>query len=107
MPVCAFFLEGRCGAAACPYNHVRLSAEAPVCTAFRTGYCAKGTACAARHSLVCPAGAACANRAACRFHHPAPKRAREGAGADASAGGDPESKRPRRSMLPAFARAPE
>jgi hypothetical protein len=120
MPVCSFFLEGRCGAEACPYLHVRVSPSAPVCTAFVAGFCPRGLACTLRHSLVCPAlarpGGACANRARCRFHHPAPlqaarKRAappapQEAAGAalaDADAANG-VSKKPRMSMLPAFAR---
>jgi hypothetical protein len=70
MPVCTFFLEGRCTSAACPYLHVNVSPEAAVCTAFAQGYCARGASCTLRHALTCPAGAACPNRAVCRLHHP-------------------------------------
>jgi hypothetical protein len=116
MPVCSYFLEGRCGAAACPYNHVRVSPSAPLCAAFRSGFCPRGLACELRHSLLCPSlqrGGACSNRARCRFHHPAPaagaQRAAPPPAGPAGAAADPApppAKRPRHSMLPAFAREP-
>ena len=107
MPVCSYFLEGRCGAAACPYLHVQVSPSAPACQAFLSGYCPRGLRCTLRHTLVCPslaAGAPCPNRARCRFHHPAPLLARRARGRDAPQDDDAPAppKRPRRSMLPAF-----
>jgi hypothetical protein len=119
MAVCSFFEEGRCGAEACPYLHVRVSPSAPLCTAFVAGFCPRGLACTLRHSLLCPSlaragGGVCANRARCRFHHPAPleaagKRAAPVLPADAAAdaadaAARDASKKPRLSMLPAFAR---
>jgi len=102
MPVCTFFLEGRCGAEDCPYSHVQVSPDAPACASFQAGYCPHGARCGLRHTLTCPAAAAgrpCAARARCRLHHPG-ERGRGRAAADRE--GRRESL-----LLPAFARAEE
>jgi hypothetical protein len=69
MPVFSSFLEGRCGAEACPYLH---SPTAPVCIAFVAGFCPRGLACTLRHSLVCPARHPAPLEAAHKWAAPAP-----------------------------------
>ncbi|ORY93027.1 hypothetical protein BCR43DRAFT_362317 [Syncephalastrum racemosum] len=73
MPHCAFFQKGGfCSNEACPYPHVRVSTQAPVCRAFAMqGYCAKGLQCHNKHIHVCPEFAEtgkCSN-ANCRMPH--------------------------------------
>jgi hypothetical protein len=66
--------QGVCTASACPYLHVNVNPDAPVCQGFVRGFCATGEACVNKHTLVCQPFAAtgvCPNRTRCRFHHPA------------------------------------
>ncbi|TRY67086.1 hypothetical protein TCAL_05151, partial [Tigriopus californicus] len=51
MPACKFFQLGQCGRDHCPYNHVKVSADAALCPAFRQGYCPQGQACTLRHAM--------------------------------------------------------
>lgn len=54
-PHCIHFQEGNCSKQDCPYAHVHVGADAPVCEAFaRLGYCEKGAECAERHAFECP-----------------------------------------------------
>lgn len=54
-PTCLHFAKGNCSKADCPYTHVRVAANAPVCRAFAIyGYCEKGVECAERHVYECP-----------------------------------------------------
>ncbi|KAI8593714.1 hypothetical protein BDZ88DRAFT_492984 [Geranomyces variabilis] len=82
MPVCVHFERGRCTKESCPYLHVKLSLEAPVCRAFATeGFCALGDQCVERHICECPDFAATGKcpKAKCRLPHK-PKRARPDSG---------------------------
>jgi hypothetical protein len=100
MPVCTFFMQGRCAAEACPYLHTQVSPDAPVCTAFAQGYCARGATCPMLHALTCPAVAAgkpCPNRAACRLYHKSPAEQRDGGNGNRRAK-RPHSKEPRRQV---------
>ena len=42
MPVCSYFLQGRCNFDSCPYRHVNVNPKAEVCKHFLKGYCSKG-----------------------------------------------------------------
>lgn len=42
MPVCQFFLRGKCSNDNCPYSHVNVSKKAKVCEDFLKGFCARG-----------------------------------------------------------------
>ncbi|KAI8393823.1 uncharacterized protein BYT42DRAFT_640945 [Radiomyces spectabilis] len=72
MPHCVHFQRGRCSNDDCPYPHVRVSPDAPICRAFATeGYCPKGLECPQKHVHVCPEFAEtskCSN-ANCRLPH--------------------------------------
>lgn len=55
VPACTHFLRGNCTKTACPYPHVNVSFDAPVCRHFATlGFCAKGVSCGDRHVFECP-----------------------------------------------------
>lgn len=54
MPTCKFFLEGVCTAEDCPYQHVKVNAQADICASFLKGYCVNGTDCKQRHVMACP-----------------------------------------------------
>ncbi|KAF7191219.1 Zinc finger CCCH domain-containing protein [Pseudocercospora fuligena] len=55
VPACTHFLRGNCTRTACPYPHVNVSFDAPVCRPFATlGFCAKGVSCGDRHVFECP-----------------------------------------------------
>ncbi|KXS95147.1 hypothetical protein AC578_5111 [Pseudocercospora eumusae] len=55
VPACTHFLRGNCTKTACPYPHVNVSFDAPVCRPFATlGFCAKGVSCGDRHIFECP-----------------------------------------------------
>lgn len=45
----AWLLQGLCSATDCPYLHVNLSPEAPLCKAFLRGYCPAGARCPHKH----------------------------------------------------------
>eukprot|EP00955_Chlamydomonas_euryale_P056312 356376-Chlamydomonas_euryale.AAC.9 len=49
MPECSFFQQGVCSAPDCPYLHVRLAPDTPLCEAFLSGYCPRGRECPRRH----------------------------------------------------------
>ena len=42
MPVCQFFLRGKCSNDNCPYSHVNVSKKAEVCEDFLKGFCSRG-----------------------------------------------------------------
>jgi hypothetical protein len=42
MQDCSYFLKGLCTNTACPYRHVKVNSNAPVCEDFLKGYCADG-----------------------------------------------------------------
>lgn len=42
MPVCSFFLRGKCNKDNCPYAHVRVAKNADLCKNFLLGYCPDG-----------------------------------------------------------------
>lgn len=66
-PSVAFRAQGACTAAACPYLHVHLPPDAPVCTAFLRGHCSAGAACRQKHftlHMVREEKRLCARRAA-------------------------------------------
>jgi len=54
MPTCKFFLEGVCTAEDCPYQHVKVNAQADICASFLKGYCVNGADCKQRHVMACP-----------------------------------------------------
>ncbi|KXT09380.1 hypothetical protein AC579_6425 [Pseudocercospora musae] len=55
VPACTHFLRGNCTKTACPYPHVNVSFDAPVCRPFASlGFCAKGVSCGDRHVFECP-----------------------------------------------------
>uniref|UniRef100_H2YNC6 C3H1-type domain-containing protein n=1 Tax=Ciona savignyi TaxID=51511 RepID=H2YNC6_CIOSA len=55
MPVCSFYLRGRCTMKECPYLHVFVGHAAAVCKSFANdGYCAKADKCHEKHIRVCP-----------------------------------------------------
>lgn len=78
MPHCVHFQRGRCTNAECPFMHVRVRDDAPVCRAFAMeGYCSKGLECRDKHIHVCPMFAEtgkCPN-ANCRLPHVARRTA--------------------------------
>ncbi|KAI8889528.1 hypothetical protein K501DRAFT_329029 [Backusella circina FSU 941] len=78
LPHCAHFQKGNCNNPNCPYAHVGLSPDAPVCRAFAMeGYCPKGQACHQKHVHLCPEFAEtskCSN-INCRLPHVARKTA--------------------------------
>ncbi|KAI9311402.1 hypothetical protein BX666DRAFT_1842144, partial [Dichotomocladium elegans] len=80
MPHCVHFQRGRCTNASCPFMHVRVRPDAPVCRAFAMeGYCAKGLQCHDKHIHVCPEFAEtgkCSN-ANCRLPHVARRTSQE------------------------------
>lgn len=50
MPACVNFQGEGCYREHCPYRHVKVSTQAPLCQAFsHVGYCADGNACVLRH----------------------------------------------------------
>ncbi|ORX58809.1 hypothetical protein DM01DRAFT_231304, partial [Hesseltinella vesiculosa] len=54
-PHCIHFQNNACNRDPCPFAHVRVRQDAPLCRSFAlNGYCAKGLACKDRHVLVCP-----------------------------------------------------
>jgi len=53
MPVCSFFLQGRCSSDSCPYRHVKVNSDATICKDFLRGYCPKGIQCKSAHVFVC------------------------------------------------------
>ncbi|XP_062229336.1 uncharacterized protein LOC133927080 isoform X2 [Phragmites australis] len=66
-------LAGLCTNTACPYRHVKVNSNAPVCEAFLKGYCADGDECRKKHSYVCPtfeATGECPQQSRCKLHHP-------------------------------------
>ena len=42
MPICQYFLKGKCNRDDCPYSHVNVGRHAGVCEDFLKGYCALG-----------------------------------------------------------------
>uniref|UniRef100_A0A1Q3F3X1 C3H1-type domain-containing protein n=1 Tax=Culex tarsalis TaxID=7177 RepID=A0A1Q3F3X1_CULTA len=54
MPVCRFFLEGRCVKNDCPYLHKKVSETERICEDFLRGYCPLAAMCQRRHEFVCP-----------------------------------------------------
>ena len=42
MPICQYFLKGKCNRDDCPYSHVNVGRQAVVCEDFLKGYCALG-----------------------------------------------------------------
>ena len=76
MPDCSYFLRGLCTNIACPYRHVKVNLNAPVCEDFLKGYCAYGDECHKKHSYVCPvfeATGECPQGSRCKLHHPKSK----------------------------------
>ncbi|ORX93742.1 hypothetical protein K493DRAFT_34613 [Basidiobolus meristosporus CBS 931.73] len=55
VPLCYHFQKGKCTNQDCPYLHVKVNPDAPVCKAFLTeGYCPNGKSCKERHVWECP-----------------------------------------------------
>ncbi|WVZ79299.1 hypothetical protein U9M48_026896 [Paspalum notatum var. saurae] len=76
MPDCSYFLQGLCSNTACPYRHVKVNLNAPVCEDFLKGYCADGDECRKKHSYVCPVfeeTGECPQESRCKLHHPKKK----------------------------------
>ena len=42
MPVCSYFLRGKCNRDDCPYLHVNVNRDAEICEDFVNGYCPLG-----------------------------------------------------------------
>ena len=78
MPTCRLYVRGLCIDAHCPFPHLHLGANAPLCEAFsRCGYCDDGAACEKRHELLCAGrgnNGACALGERCRLGRRAPPR---------------------------------
>ncbi|KAL0028308.1 hypothetical protein WJX79_008990 [Trebouxia sp. C0005] len=49
MPVCTFYLQGLCTTEECPYAHVKVDPNAPVCQEFVSGHCPRGVSCTKKH----------------------------------------------------------
>ncbi|KAI8076357.1 uncharacterized protein BX664DRAFT_270981 [Halteromyces radiatus] len=55
VPHCRHFQRIRCTNDDCPFQHVRVRPDAPLCRAFGVeGYCPKGLTCKQQHIIVCP-----------------------------------------------------
>ncbi|ORZ15787.1 hypothetical protein BCR42DRAFT_42835 [Absidia repens] len=71
-PHCRHFQRMRCSNDPCPFAHVRVRPDAPLCRPFGVeGYCAKGSTCKNLHVIVCPTFAVvgkCTNQR-CKFPH--------------------------------------
>ncbi|XP_004363381.2 ZC3H3 protein [Capsaspora owczarzaki ATCC 30864] len=77
MPVCSFFLQGRCSNDACPYSHVNVAPDAPVCENFVKGHCPDGELCKKKHTFVCEdfrRTGACPRGTKCNLQHRTAKR---------------------------------
>jgi hypothetical protein len=73
MPICSYFLEGKCTNGNCPFRHVSIASDAPVCQEFLQGFCPLGDKCPKKHTSVCPKFALdgqCEEGDKCRFYHP-------------------------------------
>ncbi|KAJ2809440.1 hypothetical protein H4R20_000060 [Coemansia guatemalensis] len=81
VPICRHYQSGICLNTECPFSHVKVNANAPICRPFvYKGYCAKGAHCLHRHVIECPdwvEKGKCA-RTRCRLPHPAKKEPRSG-----------------------------
>lgn len=42
MPVCQYYLEGRCNSDSCPYRHINVGSDAQICRHFNRGFCPNG-----------------------------------------------------------------
>lgn len=72
MPVCLYFLQGVCIQDNCPYAHVNVGKDAPVCQDFVNGFCGKGEDCTSLHTYVCAEFAQCGHcskRDTCNLRH--------------------------------------
>ncbi|RKP34595.1 hypothetical protein BJ085DRAFT_8780, partial [Dimargaris cristalligena] len=55
VPLCSHFQRGLCTKEDCPYLHIKMSADAPVCRDFvEEGFCSRGKQCDKRHVYECP-----------------------------------------------------
>ncbi|KAJ1653329.1 hypothetical protein IWQ61_006527 [Dispira simplex] len=55
LPLCSHFQRGACHNPECPYIHIKVSADAPVCRFFvDDGFCPHGRECPKRHVYECP-----------------------------------------------------
>ncbi|KAJ1658873.1 hypothetical protein IWQ61_001966 [Dispira simplex] len=55
LPLCSHFQRGACHNPDCPYIHIKVSADAPVCRFFvDDGFCPHGRECPKRHVYECP-----------------------------------------------------
>ena len=75
--MCVHFLRGVCTRDPCPYSHVRVAPDAPVCEDFVTGFCPRGQACPRLHTIICPEFSAthrCTKGRRCRLKHQAKSR---------------------------------
>ncbi|KAJ2443222.1 hypothetical protein IWW46_002631 [Coemansia sp. RSA 2440] len=73
VPICMHFQHDRCMKPSCPFVHVKVNPNAPICRAFvYKGYCAKGSRCLHRHVLECPEWVEKGKcpRTKCRLPHP-------------------------------------
>ncbi|KAJ1981472.1 hypothetical protein H4R34_002066 [Dimargaris verticillata] len=72
VPLCYHFQRGQCHKSQCPYIHVRMSPDAPICRPFvYEGYCTNGKDCEHRHVYECPEFAETGEcqRPKCRLPH--------------------------------------
>ncbi|KAG0042413.1 hypothetical protein BGZ83_000495 [Gryganskiella cystojenkinii] len=54
-PPCYHFQRAACSKVDCPYPHIRINPQAPICRPFATqGWCDAGNACKDRHVWLCP-----------------------------------------------------
>ncbi|KAJ1835443.1 hypothetical protein LPJ63_001130 [Coemansia sp. RSA 2711] len=80
VPVCMHFQYDRCDRTGCPFVHVKVNPNAPICRDFvYKGRCAKGARCLHRHVLECPdwvEKGKCLKKK-CRLPHPAKKETKD------------------------------
>ncbi|KAF9105906.1 hypothetical protein BGX27_009399 [Mortierella sp. AM989] len=54
-PACSHFQRAACSKDNCPYPHIRINPQAPICRPFATeGWCETGVSCKDRHVWICP-----------------------------------------------------
>ncbi|KAJ2454846.1 hypothetical protein EV183_001265 [Coemansia sp. RSA 2336] len=80
VPICMHYQLDRCTKPTCPFVHVKVNPNAPICRDFvYRGYCAKGSKCHHRHVLECPDWVEKGKcpREKCRLPHPTKKSAQQ------------------------------
>ncbi|KAJ2633224.1 hypothetical protein H4R22_000652 [Coemansia sp. RSA 1290] len=80
VPICMHYQLDRCTKSTCPFVHVKVNPNAPICRDFvYRGYCAKGSKCHHRHVLECPDWVEKGKclKEGCRLPHPAKKSSQQ------------------------------